>query len=204
MQPDWVVTDNTTLTDAAIVFAALEDGRLPDSKPKYLNWLSFLEAAVLHEFTLADDRIFRHQPRIQTMKSAIGDYIAGLDLGNETRTELKQDVRGFVEPFKDKLQSQLESLRLDIEKTKQHSIEQVFNRANSDLHRSLFYISLASSVGLAYRPAHSRERVFSAVVGGGQQNMIHTNHETLRRSWPLVSFSASSSQHAHIQNMCVR
>ena len=165
IQPDWVVTDNTALTDASIVFAALENGRLPDSKPKYLNWLSFLEAAVLHEFTLADDRIFRHQPRIQTMKLAIGDYIAGLDLGNEKRTEMKRDVRAFVEPLKGKLRSQLEPLRLHIEKTKKNSKEQIFNRANSDLHRSLFYISLASSVGLAYRPAHSREQVFSAVVG---------------------------------------
>lgn len=105
VQSDWVVADNQTLADAAVTFAALEDGRLPSSQRKFVNWLSFLESAVLHGCTLADDRLFRKEPRIQTMKVAIGDCIAGLDLGDETRADIKRKIRLFVNPLKEKLWS---------------------------------------------------------------------------------------------------
>lgn len=203
IRSDWVVTDNTTLTDAAITFAALEKGRVPELRQMYVNWLAFLEAVVLHGVTLADDRIFRDQPWIQTLKTAIGDCIAGVDLGDGTRREIKQDVHGFVAPLRDRLYEQLDNLRLDIEKTKGHSLDQVFNRANSDLHRSLFYISVASAVGLAYRPAVSRERVFASIIPSADSRTEQRRDYEAEISSGLLSRVLTSAQTYadHVQSL---
>lgn len=156
IENDWVVTDNTTLTDATKFVLHDLDPSDGIGRIYYLNWLNFIEGVILHGKMLADNHIFQHQKDIQYLKSHFPDCIDGIDLGKE-RDNITKDVRRVLKGRKDSDSPQ----------------------EWSHLHRGLFYINVAKQHGLPYRPAYSREKAFSKYLDSEWNHIDSTskNHD---------------------------
>lgn len=59
IENDWVVTDNTTLTDATKFVLHDLDPSDGIGQIYFLNWLNFIKGVILHGKILADNYIFR-------------------------------------------------------------------------------------------------------------------------------------------------
>lgn len=134
---DWVVSDNTTLTDAARLVTNKVELDSGLGNQCFVNWLNFIESLVLHGKILADNHVFENQKDIQHLCSFFPGLVDGIDLGDQ-RKAITTSVRRALQGKKDS-DSPAEW---------------------SHLHRGLFYIEVARMNNLPYKPAFARERAF--------------------------------------------
>ena len=156
----WVVTDNTTLTGAAIVFRELQRASPVLHADSIENWLSFLQGMVLHDVMLADNEIFGSNPIIQEFAENFSGKLTGFDLGKANRSELKTAVRTQCRTMR----GSVESFATSIIDTSTKKFHRVYNRTYSELHRGMFYVGAATELGLSYRPSSSRESIFAKTL----------------------------------------
>lgn len=154
--PNWVITDNTLLTDASIIFKGLQNPNSIHNPDRFENWKRFLEGVILHERMFADDHIFRHQEHIKYLQQRMDSYIAGVNISDEERGLILKDASRAYKKVYDVIPSIFGDAT-----QKRADYQKWINRTSHDLQRSLFYISLSEKLGLSYRPSISRERVFN-------------------------------------------
>ena len=156
---DWAVTDNTTITDASIVFQSFAEGNTDIPAFRLENWNLFIESFIFHGVLIADNRIFHHHPHIQLLKSYLGDNIQGIDFGDEHRNKIKTQVRQFCRPIKKNVADQIPESLNQLYESKNKSFQVTFDRLN----RGLFYSTIASELNLPYLPCRKRHDVFENV-----------------------------------------
>jgi hypothetical protein len=159
--PQFVVTDNTLLTDAAIVFRALQHGPDQLRRDRFKNWERFIEGVVLHKTLYADKRIFEQQPHIQRLKQSldIDNCIAGVELRDDERETLNTAIKTQYRKVQKKV-SKAYSEKKDDNAFYKPKTE---NRIRKDLQRALFYLELSNKLETAYHPSISRAVVLGRV-----------------------------------------
>jgi hypothetical protein len=143
-----LLTDNATLTDAAIAFDSIEKGFGVSDKVR-INWLKFLENAVLYDKMVADDRVFNSHNWIAGLKSKI-DIIDGIGVDFDIRLAINTEANSIIKKVS--------------EEVSDYGIQDLNPYENkSNLKRLLFYLGLSYNKGLAYSPSYYRSALITNV-----------------------------------------
>ncbi|WP_437921520.1 hypothetical protein [Sphingobacterium sp. LRF_L2] len=141
-----LLTDNATLSDAAIGFYALENN-YAISQSILPNWLKFIENSVLYDKMVVDNNVFVGNNWAQKLLNDFNN-VEGIDLDSDTRKKINQNA--------DKKISELDNLEFsDIRN----------NQVRSNIKRLLFYLGVSNEISSTYSPSAFRNELFKSLSG---------------------------------------
>jgi hypothetical protein len=139
-----LLTDNATLTDAAVAFYSMQNGH--DFSTSIMpNWLRFLENSVLYDKMVADDNVFSNQNWTQQLKADFGN-VEGIRVDSIVRTKIN------------------EAANLQIHELEGKRFEDIHNnQIRSNVKRLMFYLGLANHLGSTYSPSSYRNSLLQGI-----------------------------------------
>lgn len=139
-----LLTDNATLTDAAVGFYSIEH-KFDISTSVMRNWLKYLENSVLYEKMIVDDNVFNNQSWTQRLKADFNN-VEGVNIDPLTRKKINEVT-------------DLNLNALDAQEFKDiHN-----NQTRSNIKRLLFYLSLSDHLNSTYSPSSYRNSLFKGI-----------------------------------------
>lgn len=139
-----LLTDNATLSDAAIGFYAIEN-QLDISKSIIPNWLKFLENSVLYDEMVADNNVFDGNIWAQKLRD---------DFSNVSGIEINSDMRAKINEVANSKISELDKLEFE-------NIHD--NTVRSNVKRLLFYLGLSNEISSTYSPSSYRNQLIQGL-----------------------------------------
>lgn len=140
-----LLTDNATLTDAAVAFYSMQNGH--DLSASIMpNWLRFLENSILYDQMVADDNVFSNQNWTQQLKADFGN-VEGVAVDSIIRIKIN------------------EAANLQIHELEEKGFVDIHNnQVRSNVKRLMFYLGLANHLGSTYSPSSYRNSLLEGVL----------------------------------------